>query len=186
MNPKLITAATGSVLQLGSTKAFLRVDADAMDVQIEEAITAAESEFERKTGRALLSSTWELALNYFPSDYSILLPKGEASSVAWIKYYDTANVEATFPASSYALDLSTGEVRLTYGQMWPTTTLRLANPISIRYVAGWADSDSVPASIKLALRMHVLAQIDPPRQAAEINRYAVMWDNAIREWALLC
>lgn len=191
MNPKLVTAAVGQVLQLASVKDCLRVDGTALDSQIEDAIASAEADFERKTGRVLLASTWDYTIERFPCGDFIRLPKGEIISVTSIKYYDTAGVEATFSSADYELDIPGAAIVLKYGKSWPSTILRTANQIIIRYVAGWATEAAVPADIKRALRIHIDSQIFGSREAgigqtqAELNRIDAIWQNACTEWAAL-
>ncbi len=79
---------------------------------------------------------------------------GTATASGIIKYYDTANTESTFAASSYFVDTKSEPARifLAYGQSWPTSTLRPANGICVTFIAGYGDAAAnVPENIKQAM-----------------------------------
>lgn len=121
-------------------------------------ITMAREYCEGFLGRQLITATWQMWLDYWPDkDYiQILLPP--LQSVTSIKYYDTADTEATMTASDYFVDTKSqpGRVSLAYGCSWPSTTLRPANGICIEFVAGYGDTAAdVPAMAVNAIKLKV-------------------------------
>ena len=48
-----------------------------------------------------------------------------------------------------------GKIVLPFSVTWPSWTLYPSNPISIRYICGWASADLVPAGIKSAIKFLV-------------------------------
>jgi uncharacterized phiE125 gp8 family phage protein len=104
-------------------------------------ITVARQYCENFQHRALATQTWQLILDEFPSDDYIEIPKAPLQSVTSVKYIDTGGVTATFTASlsGYYVDTDSepGKVCLSYGQVWPTTTLRPHAGVIIEFVAGY-------------------------------------------------
>jgi hypothetical protein len=159
-------------------KDFLRVDGTTEDALISSLIVAARQMAERMTGCVFISQTWELWLDVFPSQRRpgadwwdgmregpltdltqairhIEIPKAPLQSVAFFKTFDTSNTESTFDAANYFVDsVSTpGRVVLNSGSVWPSTALRPANGICIRFVAGYGNASAVPEQIKQAIKM---------------------------------
>ena len=78
--------------------------------------------------------------------------------IVHIKYYDTASVEYTFPATNYETDIAgyRGRVALGYGKSWPSMTLRTMNGVVIRFIAGYGnDPSDVPKRIRNAVKFLV-------------------------------
>jgi uncharacterized phiE125 gp8 family phage protein len=89
-------------------------------------------------------------LNYYKN--YIDLPFPEVSSITHIKTFDDEDNATTFSSSKYFLDnvRQPARVVLRTGETFPTA-LRVANAIEVQFVAGYADANSVPAPIKIAL-----------------------------------
>lgn len=148
MATKLITAPAVEPVSLVEAKAHLRVDGDDDNVLLTMLITTARQEAEKVTRRALITQTWEVVLDCFPSG-GIDLPFPTLQSVTSIKYFDGSNVEQTLSTSAYQVDADSepGRVALASGYSWPDTYDRL-NAVRIRYVAGYGLAAAVPAAIK--------------------------------------
>ncbi|MDP3088862.1 MAG: head-tail connector protein [Methylotenera sp.] len=150
MTTRLITPPVSEPISLVEAKLHLRVDHNAEDTLITALITSAREQCEHILGRSLMPQTWEAILDDFPLDNDIELLNPNIISITSIKYIDalTAN-ETTLASNQYALDKDSepGWVMPAYGVTWPET-LAIANAVRIRYVAGYADAASVPASIK--------------------------------------
>lgn len=146
---KLITAPTVEPITLAEAKLQCRVDGSDEDALLTIIITAARQMAENRTGRAICTQTWELALDAFPDD-DIELQKPPVQSVTSIKYLDENAVEQTIGASYYALD-NYGSVRHwvipSADFDWPTP-LDSANAVKIRFVAGFGLAADVPSDIK--------------------------------------
>lgn len=147
MKTKLITAPALEPVTLEDMQEHLRVETDGTnpdDDVIIGLITVAREYVEGYSGRAFITQTWELALDEFPVCNYIELPYPPLQSVTSVKYYDTDETEATFSSDDYYVDTYSepGRVVLGYGEVWPSTTLRTANGVIIRYVTGYGDAAS--------------------------------------------
>lgn len=175
MAVKVITAPSGEPISLDQAKAHLRVDTADQDDLIEALITAARERVEDETGRALITQTLEIALDYFvePPDLrfvtlpyltpakAILLPRPPLIALKRISYYDRdGNVvllhdEVGSPTVISDLVVDTysvpGRLVPASGGNWPSVQDR-ANAVTIRYTAGYgADGESVPMPIRQAM-----------------------------------
>lgn len=131
---------------------------DATDDDILSAIiTAARMQVETITGRQLITATWDMFLNDFPSKEYIEIPYGNLQSITSIKYTDCNGTLTTMTATTdYLVDLSSdpGRVVLPYAKSWPSLTLYPVNPIAIRFVCGYGSlASDVPQGIRTAIKM---------------------------------
>ena len=159
MAVKVITKPTVEPVSLEQAKAHLRVDTTDQDDLIEALITAARQRIEDETGRALITQTLEIAMDYFvePPDLrfvtlpyitpakAIALPRPPLQSLKRISYYDGDGNEVMLHdevgsptvISDLVVDTYSQPGRLVpaSGGSWPATQDR-ANAVVIRYVAG--------------------------------------------------
>lgn len=109
-----------------------------------------------KTRRALLTQTWTLYLDCWPS--RIVLPLSPVQSVSSVKYYDTEGYKQTFGASKYhATDLVSWDpsITLATGESWPDIDTR-EGAIEVEFIAGYgATMADVPAPLLQAIRQLV-------------------------------
>jgi uncharacterized phiE125 gp8 family phage protein len=152
---KLITAPAAEPVTLAEAKTHLRVDHDAEDEEIESLITDARQDLEQGTWRALMTQTWELSLPGWPEDGRIELPYPPLQSVTWVKYTDDEGVTTTVDSSLYVVDTyaEPGVVMPKAGESWPSFSPAAANPIVVRYVAGYGDAEDVPSLLKRAMKL---------------------------------
>lgn len=155
MTLKLIAAPSATPVTVSEAKAHLRVDVADDDAYIETLIFVAAQAAESRTGRALMTQTWDLLLDAFPAA-EIMIGKLPLQSVTHIKYYDQDGALQTLDAADYVLDPDAlpGWLLPAYGKAWPAT-LDSANAVMVRFVAGYADAASVPAAIKHWVLMYV-------------------------------
>ena len=140
----LVTPPAIEPLGLDEVRQYRRIDATEEDNLLLTLIAVARHRCESFTGRALITQTWDLVRGIWPNrprfgvDPSqpqpypscMLIPRSPLISVASVKY--------TQP----------GRVALQYARIWPTTVLRPANGIRVRFTAGYgADATSVPAPL---------------------------------------
>jgi uncharacterized phiE125 gp8 family phage protein len=153
---KLITAATTYPITLADAKLHCRVDTNADDALINALITAATELAEQKTGRALMTQTWELTLDAFPEAFE--LTRVPVQSITSLKYYDTAGVQQTLSNALYSLDSADefgyAYVVPVYNGAWPTSRDQI-NAVALRFVAGYTDAAAVPEGIKQWIRLMV-------------------------------
>lgn len=132
----------------------------AEDTMIDTLIKTARRYVETILNRALITQTWDLWLDRFPSQPYIDMPLPPLVSITSIKYYDTSNTEYLFPlapaaaGTAYYVDVIShpGRVGLVYGVSWPSMTLRDYNGVDITYVCGYgATAATVPEEIKQAI-----------------------------------
>lgn len=152
---KLFTQPAAEPLTMDETKATIRVDATDDDALIVRLIIAARMQAENLTRRALVTQTWELYLEQFPS-WSLFLPKPTLQSVTSITYLDELGVTQTLAVDQYLVDIVSEPGRITpaYGIAWPFTR-RQMNAVCVRFVAGYGTAADVPASIKNWILMRV-------------------------------
>lgn len=108
---------------------------------------------EHACDRAFGTQTLELALDQFPVEVAIALPRGPVVSITSVKYIDSAGDEQTVGSAAYALDDYSTPAYLvpTVDTDWPDT-LATVNAVKIRYVTGL---DVVPPTIKSAMLLLV-------------------------------
>lgn len=126
----------------------LTEESDTIDIFIK----AIREKAETVTRRALITQTWELTLDSFPSG-KIILPKPPLQSVTSIKYIDSNGVEQTLASSEYKVvtKAEPGYVQPAYGKSWPVALSDTA-VINIRYVCGYgpitpSTTLNIPSSI---------------------------------------
>lgn len=133
---------------LAEAKAHLRVDSSDEDALISAMIAAARESAEHETGRTVISTTWRLTLDQFPT--SIQLPMPRVTGVTVIEYVDDAGVTQALAPAGYQL-IADSEyeawIEPAYGYGWPAVRAQ-AEAVRVTYVAGWANAAAVPAAIK--------------------------------------
>lgn len=143
-----IAAPASEPLDLATAKLHCRVDGNDDDTLITALIVAAREQAEHETGRALVTQTWELVHDAFPSAF--VLRKAPIQSVTSIKYLDgTTGVEQTLDPADYLLDNASepGYVVPGYGKAWPAS-FAVPNAVRCRYVCGYGNAAAVPQAIK--------------------------------------
>jgi uncharacterized phiE125 gp8 family phage protein len=153
---KLITAPSDEPITLAEAKLHCRVDGSDEDTLLTLMIGAARRAAENRTGRALLTQTWELALDAFPAS-EIELPLPPVQSITSIKYLDANGAEQVVDGADYALD-NYGSMRHwvipAAGAEWPAS-LAAANAVKVRFVAGYGAAAAVPQDIKAWLLLAI-------------------------------
>lgn len=129
-----------------------RIVEDALIVSL---IQSAMDLCEHETGRALMPQTWELSLMGFKDE--ICLPHVPVASIVSVKYSDVTGAEQTLATTDYVFDnaceISPRVVRAV-GKSWPAVYGGINN-VRIRYVAGYANADAVPAALKQWMKLQI-------------------------------
>lgn len=116
------------------------------------AIARARRFVERRTGRQLITATWDMFLDRFPDE--ILVAKPPLRSVATLKYVQSSDgVQTTLASSKYATDTDSepGRIVPAYNESWPSIRPQ-NNAVEIRYDAGYGtDGSSVPPDLLQAI-----------------------------------
>lgn len=146
---RLQTAPAAEPLSTSDAKAHLRVTQSSDDTYIGALVKAARQAAELRLNRALVTQTWDLLLDEWPSCGEIYIPLGGVTAVSHIKYYDSANVQQTWSSSLYLAALAGPLARVmpVWGQAFPSLYPR-PEAVEVRFVAGYADAASVPESVK--------------------------------------
>ncbi len=125
-----------------TAKSQLRIDIADDDALITAYIKAARTVVEQKSLHALITQTWDLYLDAFPSGKEIEIPLPPLQSVTHIRYIDEDGNESTFSSDDYLVDtVSTpGKVVLKDDATWPSESLQEVNGVVVRFVAGFGDA----------------------------------------------
>ena len=153
--PILITAPAVEPITLAEARLHLRLASDytSEDDTITALIKAARRMAEQQLGRKLITQSWDMVLDAFPSgDEAIQLHPllVKAQSITQIIYLDTAGATQTFAGASYTLDphMLPGYVFLNEGYSWPGDVADSANAVKVRVVCGYGDAASdVPPEV---------------------------------------
>lgn len=160
-----ITDSTVEPVSLPEARVHLREpleDAD-NDAYIASLITAARLDAEHKLQRTLITTSWRLTLDAFPSastgykDGLIRLPMGKVTSVESVKYVDEAGTLQTLAPEQYLVTLAGDVARIApaYGLTWPAVRSQ-PDAVQVNYTAGYGSTAaSVPAPIKAWIKLAV-------------------------------
>lgn len=161
MSLKLITPASVQAITTAEAKLHLKVDVADDDALIDAMIAAATEMVENKTGRALMTQTFELTLDKFPDAFE--LTRVPVQSVVSVKYRDLAGTLQTLAGSAYTMDnsddTSSAYVVPAYDTEWPETRDQV-NAVVVQYTAGYASAAAVPAAVKAWLKVMLTAMYD--------------------------
>lgn len=164
----LYTAPTLTPIDVDEAKQQARITDDASNALLESYIRVATGAAEDYLGRGLLTQTWRMVLD----DFVDIIPLPMAAplqSVTSVTYYDADGVSQTLATSVYDTDTISrpGRVVLKPSQSWPTLQSERRNGrVTITYVVGWTDKDSIPEQIRQGIRMYV-AYLDLDRDGME-------------------
>jgi len=154
MSLKLTTAPAEEPITRANAKIKLGIAATdtTADTQLDWMIPAARRWVEQRTGRALITQTWQLYLDSFGDVIS--LPMGNVQSITHVKYTAQDGTVTTMSASDYQSDLTSVPARLmpSYAAgSWPVPRSNTFNAVEVQYVAGYGLAAAVPADIVEAL-----------------------------------
>lgn len=162
MDLRQIAEPSQEPVTLAEAKAHLRVDIDAEDALIASWIIAARQAVEGETGRFLMPQDWELRLPAFPCGYQpITVPRPPLSSALTLKTVAADGTETTLETTEYQVDAPTGPfaqagaVWPAAGTCWPITDCEVRGAVRLRFRAGYASADAVPAPLRAAILLAV-------------------------------
>lgn len=160
-----VTDAATEPVTTTEAKAFLRVDSDEEDTFIDALITAARQRVEDYTGRALISQTWKLVQDEWPSAHwysqlrdpqagrTITLDRSPLISVESVKYYPASGAaQATLSSDTYHVLTGPmpGVVVLKSDQTWPDLYDR-PDAVEVNFTAGYANAAAAPKTLRQAV-----------------------------------
>lgn len=140
-------------VSLANAKLHARVTTTDDDDLITWLIVTAREAAEAHTKRQLMSATYTLTGDDFPSSDTIYVPRPPLQSVSSIVYYDSNGDQQTWGGANYQVDSTSepGRIVLASGISWPNVETDKVNAVTITFTAGYADADSVPETIKQAM-----------------------------------
>ena len=134
---------------LSEAKAHLRVDSSDEDAYITSLITVARTTCEDRTGRTLITTTWQYTLDEFPDAIPVTNPP--IISVVTLQYKrDSDGTVVTLNSTEYLLDTvnQPGWIVPAFGKQWPATRDEI-NSVVVTYTAGYGTTAaSVPAPLR--------------------------------------
>jgi uncharacterized phiE125 gp8 family phage protein len=107
-----------------------------------------------RLGEALITQTWELALDGFPTCDQIVLPLPPLREVVSVTYDDANGDEQTMSADDYIVDTRSrrGRIVLKPGASWPAAGVSI-NSVRVQFVAGYGEACDLPAYYRTAMRL---------------------------------
>lgn len=169
MNLVLVTPPSLEPVTLTDVKIhcdIVRTDQDAM---LTTFIAAARKVAELLQRRALLTSTWEVSFEACDVRSVVRLPKAPLQSVVSITYRDQAGSLQTLDSSAYEVVTGTpGRVYARDGAGWPAFASE-PGAMTVRFVAGYATPDDVPASTKLGMLLLIGHWYEHREAASELQ-----------------
>ena len=153
----------------------LNIDDDADQTDVERMIEAARIYFEDRTGRALISQTWKLYLEKFPSE--IELPRNPVQTTGLaITYIDSAGVTTIWSSDEYQVDdkAEPAQIKPVYGYTWPIVQYNTYKAVTVAWIAGHcAAAKDVPAVYKQAIHL-LVAHLYTHREPAVVGTISSM------------
>ena len=161
MSLKRTVAPTDLPITLAEIKDAIRETRTVEDAPLMLYLRATVDQLDGAAGmlnRALVSQTWEWKIDRFWSSI-IRVPLPPLQSVSSITYIDSNGDTQTLATSVYnVLDTDNptrpGRIELAYGQSWPSTRAQ-ADAVTITFVAGYGDRNSIPDATKHLIMLMV-------------------------------
>lgn len=164
---KVTEAPANEPVILSEAKAWLKVDVTDEDAIINALIVAARRMCEGYAGLSFVTQTREIKLDRFPCGfpYKILIPYGPVQEITSLTYVASDGTTTVLVLDTdYTADLH-GYIACVWPLSsisgWPSTKC-IANAVSIEYIAGYQNDDTVielqnriPAEVKQAILMQV-------------------------------
>lgn len=152
------TAPAVEPVTVAEAKAHLRIEDEftADDAYITALLLAAREHVEQITSRKLITQTWTLKLDRWPTADRIKLPFGNLQSVTSVVYLDEDGTSTTWGSAEYIVEPGDpGLVVLADGYTWPVSDLYPVHPIRVLFTCGYGLAVSVPAALKHAIKILV-------------------------------
>ena len=156
MSSILLTPPAVEPVTLAEVKAYLRVAHDDDDGVIAALIAAARSLVEAQTRRALITQTWQLRRDFWPSDGRLVVVPVPLSEVLAARIYGAAGSPHTVDLAAFTIDKAAAPavIAFTPGAMVPPG--RIVAGIEIDIEVGYGDSPAdVPQPLRQAIKLLV-------------------------------
>jgi uncharacterized phiE125 gp8 family phage protein len=154
MTPILLAGPAVEPLTLDEMRLWLRLDSSDEDQLVLALVRAARSAVEQATRRALISQTWRLRLDAWPTDRCVRLPLSPILSLDAVRVFDAAGAPTLANLQNFHIDTSRGAKLVC--DVAPPQPGRIANGLEIDVTAGFGPTpQSVPESLRMAMRLLV-------------------------------
>jgi len=154
---RIVTPPASYPITLAEAKAQLRVADSSNDTIIQGLIPAATKFCQSLVQKVFLLQTMEWVMPCWREDMRMPIAPVLADGVASIKYVEWASqAQQTLDPSKYVAQTIGGpSVRLmpAFGSIWPLVFAHSAEPIVIRFDAGYEDPADLPGNVKAAILM---------------------------------
>ena len=171
MGLKLITPVDPEPVPLEEVKAALRVRTSDDDPMLSAHIVSAREFIERRIQAKIGIQTWDFVIDAFPQ-YEIKLPFGHVESVTHIKYDDPEGVEQTVDPQTYQLDNTSWRPWVFTNVGWPVA-MATFNAVRVRFVAGYADMEFAPSSLRAAIILKVKELYDGEETSEAVHNLLI-------------
>lgn len=137
-------------------------DGGSGDTLLESYIATAHDACEQRTERALITSTWQLTMDGFPSVCfgnplaAISILRCPVQSVTSIKYDDADGMEQTMAQTAYRVNVNAEPATITPVRSWPATLAGHTGTVRVTFTAGYGDN---PADVPMPLRQWILLSV---------------------------
>lgn len=151
---RLVVPPSTTAVSLSEAKAFLSFDDSnaTFDLLLDSLVRTATQRIEDYCQRAIVTQTWQLTLDSFPSRIVDLPMAGPLQEIESVTYTDADGTTTTFDDDLYTADVdsSPGRLILKTSASWPSASLFPSSAVKIRYVVGNEVAD-VPELFKTAI-----------------------------------
>lgn len=154
MQYQLITAPSAEPVTLSDAKDWLKIDGNDENTLISALITSARLAVEAATGLLLLSQTWRLSFDDWPQSGRLVLTHAPMQSVQTFRIIDSNGNAMAVPLNNLSIDIVGREPRIMLKTAPPQRDQYL-HGYALDIVFGYADANSVPETLKLAIKMLV-------------------------------
>ncbi len=157
---KQTVAPTTAAADRETVKRYLGLRHNYDNDLIDVLISAATQRIEDRTNRQLITATWQLTLDAFPSG-CIVLPKAPCQSVTLFTYLDDDDDPNNVTGYELNTDKEPSELYLLNDAYWPNDIRSEPNSVSITFTAGYGDAATdIPEELQVALFQAVKGYYD--------------------------
>ena len=155
MSYKRTVDSTIDLISLDDAKLHLRVDHHDDDSLIDAIRKSSRKWAEKYAERSFLTQTWVRNLDVFPDSSDVIeLLNGPVQSVTTLKYFDEDDVQQTWGASNFRVDINSQVARIEAVDSFPDTFDRI-DAIEITYLAGETALANVDQEIITAVKVFI-------------------------------
>jgi len=150
MTKRQIIPPAAMAVSIEAARRAARASGTSLDAELEDKVRGITEEVEHKIGRALITQTWELTLDFFPAAGAIKLPMARLQQIEHVKFHAVDNLLRTLDPQDYLVDVKSepGWILPATGRTWPATQQRM-NAVEVQYVCGYGPNEAdVPPAIK--------------------------------------